>query len=59
MLATARGIHRSTLEKQKEITIQKHAYVPKSLASEKSVQNLAVFHMHFSGKKDPGRRDRR
>ena len=32
---------------------QKSAYVPKSFASEEGVEDLAVFHMHFSGKEDP------
>ena len=46
---------RTNAKEQKAIGEKKPetAYVPEGLASEESVQDLAVFHMDFSSKEDP------
>ena len=45
--------HKAKKIDREEKPEEKSAYVPKSLASEEGVEDLAVFHMHFSGKEDP------
>ena len=45
--------HRARKLDREEKPEQKGAYVPKGLASEEGVEDLAVFHMDFSGKEDP------